>query len=56
MVVLDRATKEKMAGRVRFFKEHWTSPKDPNYALLELKIDRLEYLRPGEMLAEKCVM
>lgn len=43
----------KMAKQCRFFKEFWKSPEDPNYALLELAVEEVEYLKPGEILVQK---
>jgi general stress protein 26 len=48
-IISDRETKVKVAKHCDFFNEHWESPDDPNYTLLELKIDEIEYLRPKKM-------
>lgn len=51
--ITDRETKVKVAKHCDFFSEHWKSPDDPNYTLLELKLNEIEYLRPNEIVARK---
>ena len=52
-IVKDRETRVKIAKQCDFFDEHWKSPDDQNYTLLELKLDEIEYLRPNEVIAKK---
>jgi len=52
-IIRDREAKTKVAKHCDFFNEHWESPDDPNYALLELKLDEIEYLRPKENAVRK---
>lgn len=47
-IIGDRETKVKVAKHCDFFSKHWKSLDDPNYTLLELKLDEIEYLRPKE--------
>ena len=50
-IVKDAKTKTLLAKNIPFFKEFWKSAADPGFALLELKISAIEYMRPGEFLA-----
>ena len=52
-MVKDRETKVKIARHCDFFCEHWGSPDDPNYTLIELRLNEIEYLRPNEAVARK---
>jgi len=52
-IISDRETKVKVAKHCDFFSEHWKSPDDPNYTLLELKLNEIEYLRPKENAVRK---
>jgi len=52
-IIKDRETKVKVAKHCEFFGEHWKSYDDPNYTLLELKLNEIEYLKPSESTAEK---
>jgi len=52
-IVSDRETKVDVAKHCDFFSKHWESPDDPNYTLLELKPNEIEYLRPKENAVRK---
>ena len=52
-IIEDKETKDKVAGHCDFFGEHWKSRDDPNYTLLELKLEEIEYLRPKERIVRK---
>lgn len=52
-ITSDRETKVKVAKHCDFFDEHWESLDDPNYTLLELKLEEIEYLRPKESAVRK---
>jgi len=52
-IIKDRETKAKLAKHCDFFSEHWKSLDDPNYTLLELKLNEIEYLGPNEEIARK---
>ena len=52
-IISVRETKAKVARNCDFFSEFWKSPADPNYALLELKLNEIEYLRPDETVAKR---
>jgi uncharacterized pyridoxamine 5'-phosphate oxidase family protein len=48
-LVRDMKTKRMLAKSVPFFKQFWKDASDPNFALLQLDIKSVEYMRPGEM-------
>jgi uncharacterized pyridoxamine 5'-phosphate oxidase family protein len=52
-IVSDMDTKRDVAGKTEYFKEYWSTPEDPTYALLEFHIQNIEYLKPGGVLAKK---
>ena len=52
-IISDRETKAKVARHCDFFGEHWVSPDDPNYTLLELKLEDIEYLKPNENMVRE---
>jgi general stress protein 26 len=52
-IISNGETKVKVAKHCDFFSEHWESLDDPNYTLLELKLDEIEYLRPKERIVRK---
>ena len=47
-IVKDKKQKEKIARHCDFFSDFWESPDDPDYTLIELFINEIEYLRPDE--------
>ena len=49
----DKKARVKLANHCDFFNEHWKSCDDPNYTLLELKLNEIEYLGPNENNAKK---
>lgn len=49
----DSETKKMIAESTSFFKNYWKSADDPNYALLEIVIKEIEYLKPGEFPVER---
>jgi len=52
-IISDKEIKAKVAEHCDFFSNHWESPEDPNYTLLELKLNEIEYLRPKESTVRK---
>jgi len=52
-VIEDKETKKLLADNIPFFKEFWKTPDDPNFALLEIIIKGIEYLKPGEFSVER---
>jgi general stress protein 26 len=52
-IIGDRETKVNVAKNCDFFSKHWKNLDDPNYTLLELKLDEIEYLRPNANAVRK---
>jgi general stress protein 26 len=52
-IVTDPGTKGSMAGRIPFFGQYWETPDDPTFCLVELRVMDVEYMRPGEMVADR---
>jgi len=48
-IIKDRNTKTSIAKRISFFNEHWASPEDPDYTLLEVLPAELQYVSPSGM-------
>jgi len=48
-IMKDRRTKTSIAKRIGFFNNHWSSPEDPDYTLLEILPDQLQYVAPSGM-------
>jgi len=53
ILIEDKETKVSIAERVKYFQDYWQSLDDPNYALLEVQLEEIEYMRPGEMITKK---
>ena len=51
-IIRYKETKAKVARNCDFFRE-WKSHDDPNYALLELRFNEIEYLNPNEIAAKR---
>jgi uncharacterized pyridoxamine 5'-phosphate oxidase family protein len=56
VVIKDKETKKNIAARVDYFKEFWETPEDPNFTLLKMKFNEVEYMRPGEIIAKKYLL
>lgn len=52
-IIEDSETKKMIAESTPFFKNYWKSADDPNYAVLEIVIKEIEYLKPGEFSVER---
>jgi general stress protein 26 len=48
-IIEDSNTKTSIAERIGFFSEHWSGPEDPDYTLLEVLPDELQYVSPSGM-------
>lgn len=48
-IVKEKEQKEKIAKHCDFFSDFWESPDDPDYTLIELSINEIEYLKPNEI-------
>ncbi len=52
-IVIDKEQKEKIAEHCDFFSDFWENPDDPEYTLIELSINEIEYLKPDEINVSK---
>ena len=48
-IIKDRETKTSIAKQIGFFNNHWSSPEDPDYTLLEILPDSLQFVGPSGM-------
>jgi general stress protein 26 len=48
-IIKDKKTKSDIAKRIGFFNNHWSSPEDPDYTLLEILPDELQHVSPSGM-------
>lgn len=46
-IIEEKEIKDSIALRCEFFSNHWKGLDDPNYTLLEIKMDEIEYMEPG---------
>jgi len=46
-------SKKMVFDNIEFIKQFWNSPEHPDFTLLEIEISEFEYIRPGEMTAER---
>lgn len=49
----NREIRKELARQMPYFGEFWTGPDDPNFALLELAIREIEYLKPGSLKVDR---
>ena len=47
-VIDDMAVKEDISSRVDYFSKYWDSHEHPGFALLEVVVSEVEYLKPGD--------
>jgi uncharacterized pyridoxamine 5'-phosphate oxidase family protein len=52
-VVKDHETRAMMAERIPFFSQFWETPDDPSFCLIELKVEDVELMKPGEMVSSR---
>lgn len=52
-IVKDMRTKKLLADNIPFFNHFWKDASDPDFTLLRLDIDSIEYMRPDEMKIRK---
>lgn len=55
VIINEMKIKEKVAANVDYFNTYWKDAGDTDYTLLEIDIRGIEYLEPGEMLAQKYI-
>jgi len=48
-IIKDKKIKTSIAKRIYFFNNYWSSPEDPDYTLLEILPDELQYVAPSGM-------
>jgi len=48
-IIKDKETKAGTAKRIGFFNNYWSSPEDPDFTLLEILPDELQYVAPSGM-------
>ena len=48
-IIKARETKTSIAKQIGFFNNHWSSPEDPDYTLLEILPDSLQFVGPSGM-------
>jgi len=48
-IIRDKETKTSIAKRIGFFNNYWSSPEDPDFTLLEILPDELQYVAPSGM-------
>ncbi len=49
----DAAIKAKIAEQTPYFAMFWKTHEDPAYALLDIVIDEIEYMKPGQMIPQR---
>ena len=55
-ITTDAATKERVSSHTEFFADYWNGPDDPDFALLRIVPETVEYMRPGEMEPHKLTL
>jgi len=48
-IIKDKETKTSIAKRISFFNNYWSSPEDPDFTLIEILPDELQYVAPSGM-------
>jgi general stress protein 26 len=48
-IIRDKDTKASIAKRIGFFNNYWSGPEDPDFTLLEILPDELQYVAPSGM-------
>jgi general stress protein 26 len=52
-VVTDQGPKEKLFAHTDFLADYWEGADDPSYALIQIIPVEVEYMRPGDMDAQR---
>jgi len=52
-IIDDIPTKQKIMDNIDFIKMFWTEVDDPGYTLLKIELKEIEYMKIGEMLANR---
>ena len=51
--VTDKEDRKFVFDTLPYLKEFWATPDNPEYTLMEIKLEEIEYLKIGEFLAKK---
>ena len=46
-IIEEKEMKDSIALRCEYFSNHWKGLNDPNYTLLEIEMEEIEYMEPG---------
>jgi len=52
-IMENKEIKEKIAKKVGYFKTYWKGSDDPNFTLLRIKAEEVDYMRVGEIEGER---
>ncbi len=52
-IVTNQRTRRSLAANLPFFKDFWSDREDRRYALLEIKVKAIEYLKPNQLKVKK---
>ncbi|RKX88447.1 MAG: hypothetical protein DRP58_00395 [Spirochaetes bacterium] len=52
-IMEDLVTRTKIADNIEFIKHFWQDPSDPDFVLLHIDLQEIEYLPIGQMLATR---
>jgi general stress protein 26 len=52
-VIEDTAARKSLADAMPYFKYFWKSPDDPRFTLLQIVIQRIEYMEPGKIAVKR---
>jgi general stress protein 26 len=45
-IITDPETRKRVAENTPFFKMFWQTPDDPSFTLLQIELERIEYMTP----------
>lgn len=52
-IVTNQRTRRSLAANLPFFKDFWSDREDRRYALLEIKVNSIEYLKPNQLKVKR---
>jgi uncharacterized pyridoxamine 5'-phosphate oxidase family protein len=53
VVVTNKRTRRSLAASLPFFKDLWSDREDRRYALLEIRVKAIDYLKPNQLKVKK---
>lgn len=53
LIVTDSDVRSMMASKIPFFDSYWETPEDPTFCLIELHVEDVEFMRPGDMTSTR---